>query len=261
MIYNKTIKTISTAFLLVGLVLLAYACGTARRMNKIDKERKEIPVANVTPAKIEDIANEMNPRARKVAALSTLELTSLQPIEKGVASWYGSDFHGQLTANGEIYDMHTLTAAHRTLPFNTIVLVKNMDNGKTVVVRVNDRGPFVNNRVIDLSKKAARKLGMIHNGTAKVQLFTLEGALPESSVENIKTATYTIQLGSYETEQQAFEHAARIPGARVEIAFIDNTKAFRVYYGLYINKEKASAVRKKLAGRSIEGYVKQVENG
>lgn len=77
-----------------------------------------------------------------------------QTIEKGVASWYGPNFHGKLTANGEKYDMYGLTAAHRTLPFNTIVKVKNMDNGESVKVRINDRGPYAKNRIIDLSKKS-----------------------------------------------------------------------------------------------------------
>ena len=82
-------------------------------------------------------------------------------IETGVASWYGPNFHGKLTANGEIYNMHELTAAHKTLPFNSIVRVENLSNGKSVIVRINDRGPFVKNRIIDLSRKAAQEIDMI----------------------------------------------------------------------------------------------------
>ena len=90
--------------------------------------------------------------------------------EVGIASWYGPDFHKGITANGETYNMHLLTAAHRTLPLPSIVKVTNLDNGKSVVVRVNDRGPFVNNRIIDLSKAAAEKLDFIDRGTAKVRV-------------------------------------------------------------------------------------------
>jgi rare lipoprotein A len=81
-------------------------------------------------------------------------------IQKGLASWYGPDFHGKLTSNREIYNMHALTAAHKTLPFGTYVRVTNLNNGKSVVVRINDRGPFIKGRIIDLSYAAARKLGL-----------------------------------------------------------------------------------------------------
>lgn len=90
--------------------------------------------------------------------------------EVGIASWYGPDFHKGITANGETYNMHEMSAAHRTLPLPSIVKVTNLDNGKSVIVRVNDRGPFVNNRVIDLSKAAAEKLDFIDKGTAKVRV-------------------------------------------------------------------------------------------
>ena len=87
-----------------------------------------------------------------------------------VASWYGPDFHGNLTANGEIYDMDDMTAAHRTLPFGTILLVRNLENSKIVQVRINDRGPFVDGRDLDLSREAARRLGAIGPGTVPVLL-------------------------------------------------------------------------------------------
>ena len=90
--------------------------------------------------------------------------------EVGVASWYGPDFHNGVTANGEIYDMHLMTAAHRTLPLPSIVRVTNLENGRSVVLRVNDRGPFVNNRIIDVSKLAAERLGFIEKGTTRVRV-------------------------------------------------------------------------------------------
>ena len=88
----------------------------------------------------------------------------------GLASWYGEQFHGNQTASGEIYDMHQHTAAHRTLPFGTVVRVRVVENRKSVVVRINDRGPFVSGRVIDLSYAAARDLGMVQAGVAEVEL-------------------------------------------------------------------------------------------
>jgi rare lipoprotein A len=90
--------------------------------------------------------------------------------EAGIASWYGEDFHGKYTANGEIYDLNAMTAAHRTLPMPTIVQVTNLDNGRTVELRVNDRGPFARGRIIDVSRRAAQLLGFENQGTAKVRV-------------------------------------------------------------------------------------------
>ncbi len=97
--------------------------------------------------------------------------------EVGIASWYGPKFHGRMTANGELYDMYSFTAAHRTLPFGTVVKVVDLSTGKSVVVRINDRGPFIPGRIIDLSYAAASELGIVGRGTAEVGLIILE--IPE----------------------------------------------------------------------------------
>jgi rare lipoprotein A len=104
-------------------------------------------------------------------------------VATGIASWYGEDYHGTKTANGEIYDMESMTAAHKTLPFNTKVLVENLDNGKTVTVRINNRGPYVQGRIIDLSRKAAREIDIITAGLAEVELHIVtEGDLSSDLV-------------------------------------------------------------------------------
>lgn len=94
-------------------------------------------------------------------------------IESGVASWYGADYHGTQTANGEIYDMNSMTAAHKTLPFGSTVRVVNKDNGRYVTVRINNRGPFVEGRVIDLSRRAALEIGIFQKGLAPVDLYLI----------------------------------------------------------------------------------------
>jgi rare lipoprotein A len=94
--------------------------------------------------------------------------------QEGYASWYGKKFHGRKTANGERYDMYGLTAAHRTLPFGSILLVVNLDNGKRVRVRVNDRGPFIKGRIVDLTYTAAKQLGMLEKGVVKVKIYLLK---------------------------------------------------------------------------------------
>ncbi len=107
--------------------------------------------------------------------------------EQGRASWYGKKFHGRKTANGERYDMFGDTAAHKTLPMNTILRVKNLENGKSIVVRVNDRGPFVKNRIIDLTYTGAQELDMVQNGTAKVEITALQTQVPPTGPQQQNT--------------------------------------------------------------------------
>ncbi len=110
-----------------------------------------------------------------VAVIAVTGLWNLTRYDQvGIASWYGEPFHGRRTSSGEIYDMHKLTAAHLTLPFGTIVLVTDLETGKSVVVKINDCGPYVEGRIIDLSFAAAEKLGMVRKGLAKVGLKVLK---------------------------------------------------------------------------------------
>jgi peptidoglycan lytic transglycosylase len=134
--------------------------------------------------------------------------------ETGYASWYGPGFHGRQAANGEIYDQHALTAAHRTLPFGTLVEVTRRDTGDRVVVRITDRGPFVRGRIIDLSHEAARELGSIGPGVVPVRLRI--AALPDAAP---LMGIYTVQLGKFQDPERAralYERlGVRIPGLRL----------------------------------------------
>jgi rare lipoprotein A len=118
-------------------------------------------------------------------------------VEEGVASWYGDPFNGRRAANGEIYDMYQLTAAHRTLPFNSIVRVTNLATGKQTQVRINDRGPFVANRIIDLSLSAARAIDMLGPGTAQVRLEVIGGAT------NPTAGFFGVQVGAFLQKENA----------------------------------------------------------
>lgn len=182
-------------------------------------------------------------------------------IESGIASWYGSQFHGKLTANGETYNMNDLTAAHKTLPFNTVVRVENRDSGKSVVVRINDRGPYVDNRIIDLSRKAAREVDMEDAGTANVQLFLVkEGDRPLNAQNTSSIETFTVQLASYNSELEAKTFSDRIEGARVEEINVGGRTVYRVYYGTYETANRARRAQQRLAEQGHEGFVKQAEN-
>lgn len=221
--------------IIVGFSLFISSCGSSSRLQ--DPESTTAP---------EDI--DLDPDAPG------------QKIEEGMASWYGPKFHGKLTANGEQYDMDQLTAAHRTLPFNSIVKVKNIANGQSVLVRINDRGPFAKDRIIDLSKKAARKIEMIGPGTAKVALTLMNDSLKNSQTTDLKTATYTVQLGSFMKKSKAFEQSRKIHGSRVVTIQKPSNTFYRVYYGTYIDKDKARQKKQELRQEGFNGYVKQIEN-
>ena len=195
-----------------------------------------------------------------VANRTTRANSKAPAIETGVASWYGPNFHGKLTANGEVYDMDGMTAAHRTLPFNSEVMVENLDNGKTVRVRINDRGPFAKDRIIDLSRAAATQIDMMGPGTARVRLYLIKGDLENSRITDLKVANYTIQLGSFNDIQTAERRSSEIDGSRVEQIRVNGRTIFRVYYGTYQDPNRAEEDLQKLKSDGFEGFVKQIEN-
>lgn len=196
----------------------------------------------------------------KTKSATPTKKTSKNALETGVASWYGPNFNGKLTANGEIYDMNGMTAAHRTLPFDSEVVVENLDNGKTTRVRINDRGPFAKNRIIDLSKAAAKKIDMIGPGTANVRIFLVKGDLKNSKVTDLKIANYTIQLASFTDEVLAQSASRKINGSRIQRLIVNNTLVFRVYYGLYQDLNIAESDLEKLKSMGHNGFIKQIEN-
>ncbi len=143
-------------------------------------------------------------------------------LERGVASWYGPTFHGGNTSSGELYDMYGMTAAHKTLPLPSYARVTNLKNGKSVIVRINDRGPFVANRLIDLSYTAAAKLDMIQGGTTLVEVRALTPGVPDEltrSVESPAAALY-VQAGAFADPQNAQRTLARLQAAGLANASI-----------------------------------------
>lgn len=143
---------------------------------------------------------------------AALPAYALEIYETGVASWYGEPFHGKLTANGEVYDMYAISAAHQELPFGTVVRVTNLDNDMSIDVRINDRGPFVKNRIIDLSYAAAVEIDMIGPGTAQVTLEILYlPDVPECLYNRLPDVShYRIQVGAFADEERAQATAERL---------------------------------------------------
>jgi rare lipoprotein A len=169
--------------------------------------------------------------------------------EKGEASWYGVPFHGRQASNGEIYDMNKLTAAHRTLPFETMVQVTNERNGKSTVVRITDRGPFVNNRIIDLSYAAAREIDAIGPGVVPVRLEVLSTGI------NPEAGFFTIQAGSFRERANAERLRERL-SATYSPTFVkryDTSSGafYRVHVGKVSGEEAAKEFGERL--RSREG--------
>lgn len=151
-------------FISVLATMLLFSCSSAPRYGS--SSPKSLPKKKV--AKTAKTRQKQAPP--KLIPVEKTPALSYQRQWSGVASWYGKDFHGKKTANGEIYNMYDLTAAHRTLPFGTVVRVTNLENGKSVQVRINDRGPYIHGRLIDLSYAAAKKLDFVQYGTAQVRL-------------------------------------------------------------------------------------------
>ena len=169
--------------------------------------------------------------------------------EEGVASWYGHPYHGRAAANGEIYDMEKMTAAHRTLPFNTWVKVYDLDNNRTTQVRITDRGPFVGGRVIDLSHAAARELEMIGPGIARVRVEVIT-ALPDATL-----GLFAVQVGAFRdranAERLRSQMETRYGSARL-LQRAENPSVWRVLVGAETSEDGANRLAERIRQDSLE---------
>ena len=182
-------------------------------------------------------------------------------IQTGIASWYGADFHGKKTSNGETYDMHAMTAAHKTLPLGVFVRVTNTANGHEAIVRVNDRGPFVKGRIIDLSYSAAKVLGVDIAGTAPVRIVALgyrgSGADQYNELENYDAGNYTVQIGAFTDPRNAERLSGemkKIYGfSEVHSAWLRGEHFYRVYVGKHSSLRSAETAEQNLEERGYSG--------
>ena len=186
--------------------------------------------------------------------------------QRGIASWYGTKFHGRPTSSGEVYNMHAMTAAHKTLPIPVYVHVKNLDNGRSTVVRVNDRGPFVDGRIIDLSYAAAKKLGVDGPGTANVEIAVLNAgeSKPSSVVRTNKIdlelepeLPLYIQMGSFSSHLNASNMVQSLidadeSSAKITLAQTDNGTFYRVRVGPLFDIDEANAILRRLRDKGYQ---------
>ena len=195
------------------------------------------------------------PAGRRAAATVQVGHT-----ETGVASWYGHPYHGRAAANGEVYDMEKMTAAHRTLPFNTWVRVTDLDNKKTAEVRIIDRGPFVDGRIIDLSHAAARQIEMIGPGVARVRIEVI-GVPPDGTA-----GVFAIQVGAFRVKANAERLRQQMEqqyGAARLVERAENPGIWRVLVGAETSEDGASVLRERIRKDSVEktaGFVVRIDS-
>ncbi len=188
-------------------------------------------------------------------------------VEEGIASWYGRDFHGKPTANGETYDMYAMTAAHKTLPLGTHVKVERPDNGRSIVVRINDRGPFVKGRIIDLSRTGAQRLDMLRAGTARVRVEAVRVASEKTTdgetqwetepLRDFRRGTFTVQVGAYRTHDNAGAARDSVEQfndeVRIKLFSLHGSSFYRVQVGTYGDLIEAHLVAAQLRDQGFGG--------
>lgn len=213
-----------------SLLFLLTACGPKQRV-VIDR--------SMPPPVSTDIQKEA-----RIPFETKIETRETREVQYGVASWYGGEFHGRPTSSGEVYDMFQLTCAHNSLPLGTVVLVTNLENGRSVELKVNDRGPFVKSRIIDVSYAAARMLGMWEKGTAKVKVEWVGAPLIE------QVERFHLQVGSFSDETKAQDLAERLKRSfdNVFVATVETQtqKYHRVRIGPFESKEAALPLAAKM---------------
>lgn len=173
-------------------------------------------------------------------------------VEVGWASWYGKDFHGRRTASGAVYDMYQLTAAHQTLPLGTPVMVTHLDSGKSVMVTINDRGPFVKGRIIDLSYAAAQALGMVEEGVARVRVEVVD---KKAAAASSPEGPFTIQVGAFIDLSNAVRLMEVLQKSYTDVSITElktpENTYYRVRLGRFRTREEAYQIASRLAQ---EGY-------
>ncbi|MCC7203387.1 MAG: septal ring lytic transglycosylase RlpA family protein [Nitrospirae bacterium] len=172
-------------------------------------------------------------------------------VERGIASWYGEDFHGKPTSSGEIYNMYDLTAAHKLMPLGTVAKITNLENDQSVVVKINDRGPFVDGRIIDLSYSAAREIGMAEKGLSRVEIKVLKWG--ESLTD------FTVQVGSFELEENAIRLKEKL-NRRYQDVYIKtfgtkDKQFYRVRVGSTKDIKRAEYLAEKLSEEGFSYFI------
>jgi rare lipoprotein A len=260
-------RDLSLQVLPLALALIVAGCA-GPQIRSPTHPTPTLPPPEPIPAEIENIPDPIprsepksargNPAFYNVLGKRYFVLASAEGYqERGVASWYGPGFHAASTSNGERYDMYAMTAAHKTLPLPSYVQVTNLRNGKHVIVRVNDRGPFKDGRIIDLSYSAATKLGMVKEGTVFVEVRALTPVQKASPPPPPPpTSDLYVQAGAFATEANAARLLGQLRAKGVSEAFVredevDGKKLYRVRVGPIPNVNEFDRVVKRLRSLGV----------
>lgn len=239
-------------FLLICSSLLL-ASGCAKRRVISPAHRKPVVKKTISPAIPK---GAVKPKTYTINGKSYTTIASAHGFtEVGLASWYGKDFHGRPTANGETYDMYGMTSAHKLLPFNTKVKVTNLENGKTTVVRINDRGPFIRDRIIDLSYTAAQALDIVGPGTAKVRLENVS-SIPQTSQGDL-AGNFFVQLGAFSQKANAEKlcKTMRESNKPCRLSYVATRSWWRVQVGPYTSISAAEKARASLPTIDSKSFI------
>ncbi len=255
----------------VAVLVCSLLAGCGGRQPTVG-ERDGAPDQHPDLSKVRDAVPRIEPRSRGGNPPSYVVFgrryevmdSSRDHVERGIASWYGTKFHGRKTSNGETYDMYAMTAAHKHLPLPTYARVTNLENGRSVVVRINDRGPFHANRVIDLSYAAAYKLGMLEKGTAPVEVRAVDPAAPLVAVRSAPSAPpaataghtrFFLQAGAFSNADNAHRLRDRLAQALeqpVRVLLADGPGSiYRVQVGPLPSVDQVDRVASRLEGLGI----------
>lgn len=266
LLYHLSYRSISFLYIL----FLISACS-------VMVERDGAPKAPVDVSSIPDAVPRDEPRSRygnpdsyEVFGKRYYVLNSSKGyVERGIASWYGTKFHGKRTSSGETYDMYAMTAAHKTLPLPSYVQVTNLENNKSVIVRVNDRGPFHENRIIDLSYAAASKLGILPTGTALVEVRAIDSTTYASNknaspikavaLDNSPVREFYIQVGAFSELMNAENLRTKLGTigdslVKINQAVVDQKLLYRVRIGPLVSVDHADQIVGQLIRLGVTDY-------
>jgi rare lipoprotein A len=236
--------------------LLAATRAEALRSAQMDRRRAlEIAAAALLAGMASSCAKKKHPVLRAAAPLPAIAST-----EVGIASWYGHPYHGRAAASGEIYDMEKMTAAHRTLPFGTWVRVTNLTNRKTVEVRITDRGPFIDGRIIDLSHAAAGAIDMVGPGTAQVRVDVIAAQAPAGAVA--VSGLFAVQAGAFADRNRAEKMRGMLGRQYGTARIVERAGApatYRVLVGTESSIEAANLLARKVALETGSGFVVRID--
>lgn len=240
---------------MVGLAILINGCASQKPSGRYDIDSDIAPDAPISVEHLEDAHPQYEPYSLGGNSDYTLRGEDYKIVketegftEKGKASWYGKKFHGHLTSNGEIYDMYSMSAAHKTLPIPSYVKVTNTDNNKTTIVRINDRGPFHEGRIIDLSYAAAYKLDVLKTGTANVEIEVIKVAMPTDAKKKAALPQFIIQVATSPHEDRTEKLAKDLSEKLAVASFLQkNDDQYRLMLGPFhdhaLTQEKLEQVK------------------